>query len=89
MKTLGELLPKKQADMLTNRVKKMTKADIEEQAALHKRSDLSYYDITSLKHLAVHRINSGDTIYTYSSQSFIKKGNGKQDPSTCSCFSIG
>jgi len=86
MKTLGDLLPKKQAALLTDKVKQLTKAEIEKQARMGKHSDLSYFDIKSLRYLMVTRINDGLTILTYDKQSFKKEGNDGQDPSTCSCF---
>ena len=84
--TLGSLLPKKQADMLTDKAKRMTKNDLERQAMLHPKSDLSYQDIDSLRNVAVARINNGDTVYTYGTHSFHSKHKSAQDPSTCSCF---
>lgn len=86
MKTLGELLPKKQAALLTDSVKAMTKKDIEKESANHTRSNLSYFDVASLKNLAITRINAGQTIYTYSNHTFDKQSEKEQDPSTCSCF---
>lgn len=88
MKTLGELLPKKQVSLLTDSVKGMTKNDIERESANHKRSNLSYHDVASLRNLALARINAGQTIFTYSSHTFDRQSEKEQDPSTCSCFSI-
>ncbi len=86
MDTLGDLLPRKQAGLLTNKVRQMTKEDLEQESANHEKSDLSYHDIASLRRLAVERLNHGMTIFTYSNHSFDKKSGKEQDPSTCSCF---
>ena len=86
MDTLGDLLPEKQASLLTEKVRNMTKEDIERESANHEKSDLSYHDLASLRSLAVARINGGMTIFTYSDHSFDKKSGKEQDPSTCSCF---
>ncbi len=86
MKTLGDLLPKKQAELLTDHVRNMTREDLEEQSANHHKSSLSHHDVSSLRRLAIARINAGQTIYTFSKHSFDKKSNKEQDPSTCTCF---
>lgn len=84
MDTLGSLLPKKQAKMLTKKVRRMTKEELEAQSHAHPKSDLSYKDLNGLRNVAIQRINSGDTIFTYSNHDFSKKD--PQDPSTCSTF---
>ena len=82
MKTLGDLLPKKQAGLLTKKVAGMTKKQLEKEVATHPKSDLSYKDIKGLRKLAVTRINKGLPIYTFENHSF-HEGDSKQEPNTC------
>ncbi len=86
METLGDLLPKKQAKMLTDKVRSMTKKDLEREANSHPRSNLSYHDIDGLRSVALHRINKGDTVFTFENHNFNSKDKDAQDPSTCSCI---
>ncbi len=83
MSTLGELLPKNQARLLTDKAKKFTKAQLEKEFKAHPRSSLSFHDIEGLMAVAIKRINSGDTVFTWTSHSF---KHNPQDPSTCSCL---
>jgi len=86
MKTIGSTLPKKQADMLSDKVKNMTKEELERQALIHPKSNLSYQDIKGLRNVMLERINDGDTVLTYDNHSFHIGHKDPQDPSTCSCF---
>jgi hypothetical protein len=83
MKTIGELLPKEQANLLTPKVKGMTKAQLEKELKTHPRSDLSFKDYERLMAVVTKRVNSGQTVLTYSSHNF---KHNPQDPSTCSCL---
>lgn len=85
MKTLGSLLPEKQANLLTKKVKAFTKEDLEKEINMHPKSDLSHKDLDGLKKLAVMRINAGDTMYTWDKHDF-HEGDEEQEPSTCICF---
>ncbi len=85
MKTLGEMLPKKQSGLLTKKVANMTRKQLEKEVNSHPKSDLSYKDIKGLKKLAVMRINKGLSMYTFENHDF-HEGDSKQDPSTCFCL---
>lgn len=82
MKTLGSLLPKKQAKLLTKKVRGLSREKLEEEMKDHPKSDLSYKDISGLKKLAVMRINKGLPMYTFEKHNF-HEGDDEQEPSTC------
>ncbi len=82
MKTLGALLPKKQAKLLTPKVRRMSRSKLEKEIASHPKSDLSYKDLAGLKKLAVNRINNGLSMYTWDKHNF-HPGDDEQEPSTC------
>lgn len=84
--TLGSLLPGSQSKLLTAKVKKMTKAQIEKAVNKHPHPDLSHKDMHSLRQLTIARINGGQSALTWSSHSFTDHKVDPQDPSTCSCF---
>ena len=85
MDKLGCLLPKKQAALLTDKVRNYTKEELEEQINSHPKSDLSYQDLKGLKELAVRRINKGQSMYTWERYN-CRTGDSKQGASTCICF---
>ena len=64
METLGDLLPTKQAKMLTEKVRNMTREQLEHEAISHPKSHLSYKDLDGLRSVAIERINSGVTSLT-------------------------
>jgi len=85
MKTIGELLPKKQSKLLTKKVANMTRKELEKEVNDHPKSDLSYKDIKSLRKLAVMRVNKGLSMYTFEKHDF-HEGDDEQDPNTCFCL---
>lgn len=85
MEKLGCLLPKRQANLLTDKVKNYTQKELEKQINAHPKSDLSYKDLAGLKELVVRRINKGQSMYTWEKYNF-RTGNSKQGASTCICF---
>jgi hypothetical protein len=82
MSTLGKLLPKSQAKLLTQKAKNLTKAQLEKEMKAHPRSNLSFHDMEGLKAVAIKRMNGGQTVFTFKSHNF---KHDPQDPSTCSC----
>lgn len=84
--TLGSLLPSHQAKLLTPKVKKMTKRQLESAINKHPHPSLSHKDIASLRKVAIERINGGQSAYTWSSHNFTAHEVDPQDPSTCSTF---
>ncbi len=85
MDTLGTLLPKRQSNLLTEKVRNFSKKQLEKEVDKHPESDLSHKDLQGLKKLAVMRVNKGLSMYTWDKHNF-HAGSDDQDPSTCLCF---
>ena len=85
-KTLGELLPGNQAELLTENAKKLTKSELEESLNRHPDTGLYFEDLSSLRKLATRRINKGETPFSWSSHDFKDEDKEHDHPSTCICI---
>ena len=84
--TLGDLLPPEQSSMLTERAKKMTKEELEQAINHHPDIGMYFEDMSSLRKLAITRVNIGETPFTWSEHNFSSADKDPQYPSTCDCF---
>ena len=83
---LGDLLAKEQSKMLTSKARNMTKADVDAMINRKGKAKVSKKDKASLRKLAINRINSGQTLLTFSHHALESHEGTKQDPNTCSTF---
>lgn len=86
VQTIGSLLPASQAKLLTAKMRKMTKSQLEIAINKHPNPALTQSDIASLRKLAIERINNGQSIMTWTSHSLTAHKVNPQDPSTCFCI---
>lgn len=84
--TIGALLPASQAKLLTPKMRKMTKSQIEKAVNQHPNHTLDHKDVASLRKLAIERINNGQSVMTWSSHKLTAHEVNPQDPSTCFCL---
>lgn len=84
--TIGSLLPASQAKLLTPKMRKMTKSQLEAAVNKHPNHSLTHKDVASLRKLAIERVNNGQSIMTWTSHNLTAHEVNPQDPSTCFCF---
>lgn len=86
MATLGDLLPKHQAALISQAVADLSQEDLEASINNAADSHLTVKELASLRKLALTRVNAGETPYTWSKHNFSTDDVSDQDPSTCSCW---